>query len=356
MKIKSVVATCEDLQLTRPYTIAYKTVTHVENVVVKVELENGIVGLGTANPSKYVVGSDTTTTLRALQLAGPDQLTGKDIRTFYSLLQYVHQLFSKEAGARAALDIALHDAFTQWLDVPLAGFLGQVINKLPTSITIGIKPVEETLTEAKEYVERGFRMLKVKLGQSPEEDIERLVKLREAHGNNIIIRIDANQGYSAPELISFYERTVPLHLELIEQPLKADAAEAMKQLPSYIKRLIAADESLVNPADAFLLADHPGACGIFNIKLMKCGGIQPALEIATIAKNAGLELMWGCNDESIVSISAALHAAYSSPATRYLDLDGSFDLARDIVSGGFTVKDGYMSLTGRPGLGVTPLV
>jgi L-alanine-DL-glutamate epimerase-like enolase superfamily enzyme len=85
---------------------------------------------------------------------------------------------------------------------------------------------------------------------------------------------------------------------------------------------------------------------------MKCGGIQPALEIATIAKNAGIELMWGCNDESIVSISAALHAALSSSATRYLDLDGSFDLARDIVSGGFTVNDGYMSLTGEPGLGV----
>jgi L-Ala-D/L-Glu epimerase len=355
MKIRSVVASCKDLQLTRPYTIAYKTVTHVENVVVKVELENGMVGLGTANPSKYVVGSDTTATLRALQLADLDQLKGKDIRAFYSLLQYVHQLFSKEAGARAALDIALHDAFTQWLGVPLAGFLGQVINKLPTSITIGIKPVAETLVEAKEYVERGFRILKVKLGQSPEEDIERLVKLREAHGNNIIIRIDANQGYTAEELISFYERTVPLHLELIEQPLKADAIDAMKQLPSYIKRLVAADESLVNPADAFHLADHPAACGIFNIKLMKCGGIQPALEIATIAQHAGLELMWGCNDESIISISAALHAAYASPATRYLDLDGSFDLAKDIVSGGFTVKDGYMSLTGQPGLGVTLL-
>lgn len=355
MKIKTIVASCEDLQLTRPYSIAYKTVTHVENVVVKVELENGITGYGTANPSKYVVGSDTADTLRALTPEALTPLQGKDIRTFHSLLQYVQDSFRKEAGARAALDIALHDAFTQWLGVPLAAFLGQVMGGLPTSITIGIKNVEETLTEAKEYVERGFRVLKVKLGQSPEEDVERLVKLREVFGNSVIIRIDANQGYNTSELIRFYERTIPLHLELIEQPMAASAVAEMKQLPAEIRKLIAADESLVNPAHAFYLAEQPAACGIFNIKLMKCGGIQPALEIATIARNAGIDLMWGCNDESIVSISAALHAALSCPSSRYLDLDGSFDLAKDIVHGGFTVKDGFMSLTGQPGLGVSPL-
>lgn len=355
MKIKSVVASIEDLQLTRPYTIAYKTVTHVENVVVKVELENGIVGIGTANPSKYVVGCDTADTLRALLGGGLEQLKGKDIRAFYSLLHGMRELFRNEAGAAAALDIALHDAFTRWLGIPLAAFLGQTFTTLPTSITIGIKNVAETLAEAREYIERGFRILKVKLGHSPEDDVERLIRLREAFGNSIVIRVDANQDYSANALHTFYRKTGSLQLELIEQPMPAKAIEEMKQLPPEIRKLVAADESLVSPVDAFRLADQPAACGIFNIKLMKCGGIQPALEIATIAQNAGIELMWGCNDESIVSISAALHAALSSPATRYLDLDGSFDLARDIVSGGFTVKDGYMSLTGKPGLGVSIL-
>ncbi|AXY75445.1 dipeptide epimerase [Paraflavitalea soli] len=355
MKIRSIVASCEDLQLIRPYTIAYKTVTAVENVVVKVELENGIIGLGTANPSKYVVGSDTADTLRALQpeLLAPFQ--GKDIREFYSLLQQVHQLFRQEAGAAAALDIALHDAFTCWLGVPLVSFLGQAAAGLPTSITIGIRNVVDTLAEAREYIDRGFRIIKVKLGHSAEDDVERLVKLREAFGDAIVIRVDANQGYTANELLKFYRKTLSLSLELIEQPMPANAIEEMKQLPPEIKKLVAADESLVSPANAFQLADGPAACGIYNIKLMKCGGIQPAREIATIARHAGIELMWGCNDESIVSISAALHAALASPATRYLDLDGSFDLARDIVSGGFTVKDGYMSLTGQPGLGVRVL-
>jgi L-alanine-DL-glutamate epimerase-like enolase superfamily enzyme len=97
------------------------------------------------------------------------------------------------------------------------------------------------------------------------------------------------------------------------------------------------------------------ACGIFNIKLMKCGGVRPALRIATIAEIAGIELMWGCMDESIISISAALHAALASPATRYLDLDGSLDLARDVVSGGFVLQDGFLSTSDAPGLGVKPV-
>ncbi|WP_315816849.1 dipeptide epimerase [Paraflavitalea speifideaquila] len=352
MKIQSIVASCEDLQLTRPYSIAYKTVTHVENVVVKVQLENGIVGVGTANPSKYVVGKDTAATLKALQGDVLTELIGKDIRAFYSLLGTMHALFRDEVGAAAALDIALHDAFTRWLGIPLAAYLGQTITALPTSITIGIKNVAETLAEAKEYLDRGFRILKVKLGNSPEEDIERLIKLRETFGNDILIRIDANQGYTAGELLNFYKQTLSLNLELIEQPMPANAIAEMKQLPIEIRKLIAADESLVSPVNAFRLAEQPIACGIFNIKLMKCGGIQPALEIATIAQQAGIELMWGCNDESIVSISAALHAALSCPSTRYLDLDGSFDLAKDIVSGGFMLKDGFMLLTGQPGLGV----
>ncbi len=88
---------------------------------------------------------------------------------------------------------------------------------------------------------------------------------------------------------------------------------------------------------------------------MKCGGVWPALRIAAIAETAGVSLMWGCMDESRISIAAALHAAFASPATRYLDLDGSLDLARDVVSGGFTLEDGVMRTTGASGLGVAPV-
>jgi L-alanine-DL-glutamate epimerase-like enolase superfamily enzyme len=85
---------------------------------------------------------------------------------------------------------------------------------------------------------------------------------------------------------------------------------------------------------------------------MKCGGIAAGLQIAEIANLAGIELMWGCMDESRVGIAAALHAALASPTTRYLDLDGSLDLARDLVGGGFVLEGGKLRVTDQPGLGV----
>ena len=120
-----------------------------------------------------------------------------------------------------------------------------------------------------------------------------------------------------------------------------------------MRRKIALDESLLTSSDAIRLAAPPAACGIFNIKLMKCGGVYEALRIATIAECAGIELMWGCMDESRISIAAALHAALACPATRYLDLDGSFDLARDVAEGGFHLRDGLLSISDAPGLGLT---
>jgi L-alanine-DL-glutamate epimerase-like enolase superfamily enzyme len=88
---------------------------------------------------------------------------------------------------------------------------------------------------------------------------------------------------------------------------------------------------------------------------MKCGGITQALEISSLAEGAGIDLMWGCNDESIISISAALHVALSCTNTRYLDLDGSLDLARDVVGGGFILENGEMRVNGLPGLGLINL-
>ena len=111
--------------------------------------------------------------------------------------------------------------------------------------------------------------------------------------------------------MEFFNRTKQLDIELIEQPLPAKAISEMKALPDEIKIKIAADESLITPKNALELVKPPKASGIFNIKLMKCGGIDQALKIADIAQQENVDLFWGCNDESIVSITAALHAAFA---------------------------------------------
>ena len=351
-KIKDIKVWDADLENTKPYTIAFKTVDQVRNAFVEITLDNSIVGIGSGNPSEYVVGESLTQCLDALQEKNLQFLIGRDIREFHQLTFEVWQNFPKNPSARAALDIALHDAFTKYLGVPLVRFLGQKIKSLPTSNTIGIKNVEETVKEASDFIQRGFKILKVKLGKDLAEDIERLVKLREKFGKKVILRIDANQGYTFDQTIDFYHKTKALDLELIEQPLPAGAVSEMKSLPDEIKVKIAADESLISPKDALELIKPPLAAGIYNIKLMKCGGISQGIKIADIALTGGVDLFWGCNDESIVSITAALHTAFSCVNTKYIDLDGSLDLGNDVVEGGFILKDGVMYCSDKPGLGV----
>ena len=352
MRIKSIHTWSADLGNTKPYTIAFKTIDEVLNAFVEIELENGTTGMGAGNPSEYVTGESFEQCKAALQEKNIQFLVGRDIRELHQLTFEVWQKFPLNPAARAAIDIALYDVFTKFLGVPLVKYLGQKIHSLPTSNTIGIKNVEDTLKEAQEYGERGFTVLKVKLGKDLNEDIERIVKLREKFGKKFIIRIDANQGYDTAKTIEFYIKTKHLDVELIEQPLPAKAVEEMRKLPDTIRKIIAADESLLTPKSALELVRPPMAAGIFNIKLMKCGGISQGLKIADIGLHEGVDLFWGCNDESIVSITAALHLAFSCSNTKYIDLDGSLDLARDVVKGGFILKEGVMYCSDKPGLGV----
>lgn len=353
MRIKSVRAFLKNLALAKPYTIAYQTISEVENVFLEIELDNGMVGLGAANPSPDIVDESPEQALQNLQSEWVTSLVGKDIRLFNALISEARQQFPNAPGTLAALDIALHDVFGQFLGIPVVQFYGQKIRSLPTSVTIGIMNVADTLTEAAVYYGQGFRVLKVKTGLNVAEDIERMLKLRETYRDKFVLRVDANQGYTLADLQHFLSKTRSANLELIEQPLPVGQESDLLALPDTVRRMLAADESLKGPEAALRLAQQPQPFGIFNIKLMKCGGIRPALDIATIAEWAGISLFWGCNDESRVSITAALHAAFACPHTRHLDLDGSFDLAEDIVSGGFVIEDGHMRPTGGSGLGLT---
>jgi L-alanine-DL-glutamate epimerase-like enolase superfamily enzyme len=352
MKIRSVKAWLEQLPLTRPYSIAYKTIYETEIVFFEITLENGIAGIGAANPFAAVVGETPAVTLVNLQKDFMQGFIGRDIRYFNRLIDEALIQFPRLPGTIAAIDIALHDAFCQLIGIPIADFYGRKTDALPTSITIGIKETAAMLEEAKAHFAAGFKIIKIKTGVDVEQDIERVQKLAENFGKKMLIRVDANQGYDMSQLKHFIEHTKKLSLEVIEQPLPVGKEEELAVLDKTYRKLMAADESLIDAASALQLTHPPVPYGIFNIKLMKSGGIRGAKEIALIAANAGISLFWGCNDESKASIAAALHAAYSCSNTKYIDLDGSFDLSQDFVEGGFILKNGLMYCTDKPGLGV----
>jgi L-Ala-D/L-Glu epimerase len=354
MKITSIRAFKKNLALQKPYTIARQTISDVENVFFEVTLANGIRGMGAANPAPEVVGETTAQTFQHLASAFTQFLVGTDIRHFLQHIYTCRQHFKDLPGTQACIDIALHDAFGQFLGIPIVDFYGRQHSKMLTSVTIGIKDVAATIEEAGDHYAKGFRVLKVKTGLDAELDAERIIKLKEKFGDHFIIRVDANAGYTLNQLKSFLNKTTHAGVELIEQPLAPAIDNYLLQLPAATRAVLAADESLKNAGAALSIAQQQ-LYGIFNIKLMKCGGISGAFEIAGIAEPAGIDLFWGCNDESIISITAALHAAFACPHTKYLDLDGSFDLAEDAATGGFVLKDGWMYTNDEPGLGLTIL-
>ena len=355
MRIVRAEARLEELPLTRPYAIAGQPpIDRVGNVIVELETDSGVIGLGAGSPGEHVTGETIEACAGALTGEGLAWLAGRDARHVPALCREAEARWPAAPAARAAVDIALHDLLAKALGAPLCDILGRAHAAMPTSITIGIKPLDETLAEGVEYVARGFRCIKVKIGDELDADLERLARLRERVGARTTLRVDANVGYTVTETRSFFERTAGLGLELVEQPVPRDAFGGLRELPAAWRRAVAADESLHGEQDALALAAPEPLCGIYNIKLMKCGGVRPGMRIAAIAETAGIELMWGCMDESRISIAAALHAAFASPATRYLDLDGSLDLARDVVEGGFVLQDGVMRTTSEPGLGLRP--
>lgn len=353
MRIERIEARFERIPLARPYTIAFRTIDAIEIGFVEIAAA-GKVGYGAASPEAHVTGETGARCRAALEAGNLAFLAGRDARTLPALLRGLEGAMADAPAARAAVDMALHDLFAKSLGLPLADALGRAHEEIPTSITIGIKGVAETLAEAEEYWDRGFRVLKVKIGRDLEEDLERLARLRERFGEEVALRADANQGYTAEETRRFFERAPALRLEFVEQPIPASDVPALRALPESMRARIAADECLLTERDALALASPEPACGVFNVKLMKCGGIGPARTIAEIARLRGIALMWGCMDESRVSIAAALHAAFASPATRHLDLDGSFDLARDPFEGGFALRAGRLRTLDRPGLGAAP--
>ena len=350
MKIEAVEVWREHLPLTQPYTISRETISDVELFFVRIHAGE-LSGAGSASPAVEVTGESPEMSRAALDRAA-HLLVGEDAHALGRLARLLERELPGAPAARAACDMALWDLLGRHLDVAVVDLLGRAHDTLPTSVTIGIQPSSEAVEAARRYVAQGFRALKVKLGRDVEEDIERLRRLRSAVGPEIVLRTDPNAGYDADALRRYLSQTRDLGLELCEQPVARGQEAALAGFDEVERARFAADESVHDLADAGRLLGAPRPYGIFNLKLMKCGGISPALRIAHLAEASGIELMWGCNDESRISIAAALHVALASPATRYLDLDGSLDLARDLATGGFVLENGLLRTLPAGGLGI----
>lgn len=202
MKITNVSYERFDLSLSAPYTIAYETISKAVNFILKIETDDRIAGYGCAAPDPMV----TKETPEAVEADIKDViipfLKGKDVLMSAELLSGLKPLLRQRSSALAMVDMALLDTAARKLGVPLYKYLGGYRHNIATSITLGILPLDETLRMARDLINEGFFILKIKGGLSLEEDIEKMKRLREKFPN-IHLRFDGNQGYSVKEAITF---------------------------------------------------------------------------------------------------------------------------------------------------------
>jgi L-alanine-DL-glutamate epimerase-like enolase superfamily enzyme len=350
MKIRSLHGHVRKLKLKEAYSIYYESVDSCDGVYIRIDTDDGMSGLGFAAPDQEVTGENAEEVYACFTSVIDPFLRGCEVFEYAWIMESLKEKLPDNPSARAMVDMALYDLLAQKAGVPLYKLLGGFRKEIATSITIGIMPLQMTMAAAKEHVRKGFKILKIKGGKDVEEDIEKIIRIREAVGNRIKIRFDANQGYSLEDSIRFMKDTAEAEVELLEQPTRRDDLELLKKVTQGASIPVMADESLLSLSDIFQLSKHSSS-DLINIKLMKTGGIMEAMHINSVARAAGIKAMVGCMDESALGIAAALHFALSRPNVEYADLDGHLDVVDDPFEGMLKIKDGIIYPPEPPGLG-----
>jgi L-alanine-DL-glutamate epimerase-like enolase superfamily enzyme len=329
------------LRSRHPFKIARNTRTEFELFIFSLTYGD-ITGIGEAAPQRYY-GESPETVLEAVETVGPD-LDGDPDALLESLNEnggLLREALAGHASVRAAIDMALWDIKGKLENRPCYELFGAEPGNTPlTSYTIGIDTPD--VIDEKVDAARQFKILKVKVGVPG--DMEILDRVLARSGKKV--RVDANEGWDIEMAISKSRELSERGVEFCEQPVSHEDEEGLRELKRVSQLEILLDESIVNPGD--VEAKNDQGHGI-NIKLMKCGGISPALDLIAEARRYGLKVMLGCMLETSVAVTAAAHL---SPLVDYADLDGNLLLEDDPFKG-VEVIDGRLVLPKGPGLGIT---
>lgn len=339
------------VKLKKPFVVALGVVEYCETVIVKISTDEGYCGYGEGAPFSPVTGESLDTVLFTLETF-KGLLIGQDPLAIERIHYIMDRTIIGNTAAKAAIDIALYDIKGKVMNAPLYKILGGFDNKVQTDMTIGIASPEEMAEEAKQRVSEGFRILKIKAGISPENDIEVIRLIREAVGYKIRLRMDANQGWNVNDAIRVSQALEEYKVDAIEQALPYWNIEGAAIIRKRTSVKVMLDEAIHDHVDA-LKAVKTQSADLLNIKLMKSCGLYKAEKINAVAEAAGINCMVGCMLEARIAITAAASLVAAKRNITEADLDTfMYCQESELIKGGFERDCDILTLLDKPGLGI----
>ncbi len=333
-----------------PFTIATGTMDHAQNVFIRVHTDAGFYGVGECSAFPMIVG-ETQDTCLVMAREFARLWKGQDASDIEGRLQQLHDFTAGNSTIKSAFDMALYDIAAKNMGLPLYQYLGGVKRPVETDITIGIDSPEAMARKAVEFKENGATVLKVKLGKHAMTDVERIQQIRQAVGEEIKIRVDANQGWGFDPAVFALEGISEYGIEFCEQPMRCWYDDRLPELRELSPVKIMADESVFNHHDARRQIES-NSCDYINIKFSKSGGIFEAKKIHELAAEKGIPCMMGGMLESRIALSAKLHFVYSSPNIKFYDMDTCMLGHRvDPCVGGVHYEGYFLNIDNAPGIG-----
>jgi L-alanine-DL-glutamate epimerase-like enolase superfamily enzyme len=333
-----------------PFTIATGTMAFAQNLFIRIHTNEGITGVGECSAFPMIAGETQAT---CYEMAKDFAALWKN-KSAADISARLHELDLFTAGnytAKSAFDLALYDIAAKAANQPLYQYLGGKRKDIESDLTIGIDTPENMAATATAFKQKGVNIIKVKLGKKATEDIERIKQIRLAVGNDIKLRIDANQGWSYEDAVFALTALGEYGIEFCEQPMRKWNDELLPALCKLSPIPIMADESVFTHHDAErIIRNH--ACAFINIKFAKSGGIHEAILINEVSEKNNIACMMGGMLESRVALTAKVHFAMAKNNIRFYDLDTCLlgHLA-DPVIGGVSYSGMHLQLSDAPGIG-----